>query len=86
MSTEDCEVLGNEFKEISGGDDDEKRQKIVIDREFPDELTSRITWLHSKRTFITTAEITMNPARNINPMSPDLCQLCEKFKNLDCEN
>jgi hypothetical protein len=61
----------------------ESEKKIVIDFELTvDESTSQISWLHSIKTFRTTAEMTLVDPLHESLISPDLNQLCEGLKNL----
>lgn len=62
--------------------EENEKQLMCVEREFLGESTSRISWLHSKKSFTNYAEITLSYAYLHELVSPDLGKLCESFKNL----
>jgi hypothetical protein len=88
MSNGNSEVFDPKASGEEEADSSEKSTSrlIAIDRELQDQSTSRITWQHSKRTFTTTAEITLSDAYLYDLMSPDIGNLCKSFEKLDCED
>ena len=81
MSSQKFDVGAAKLDETASAEMKQSK-KIVVCQDSVDNSTSQITWLHSKKIWKTTAEITLNIANNFCSLSSDLIELCEGFKNL----